>query len=139
MIIKLNYHICIFENMGVVATKPRPFYDVVLWAPLLKVLEITTGLILTFQVLGVPTNDKSSVFWMKIYQSIMSWSRSDLPRSLRCCWDSVLVNSQKGSIKIGNYLNISNYKLCFMFVGTIALILSNDLKMNERKYINRTF
>ena len=28
MMIKLNYPICIFGNMGVVTTKPRPIYDV---------------------------------------------------------------------------------------------------------------
>ena len=42
MMIELNYCICIFENMGVVATKPRLLYDVVPRAPLLKYLEITT-------------------------------------------------------------------------------------------------
>ena len=42
MMIKLNYRICIFENMGVVSTKPRLLYDVVPRAPLLPFLEITT-------------------------------------------------------------------------------------------------
>ena len=36
MMIKPNYRICIFENMGVVATKPRQFNDVVPRAPLVK-------------------------------------------------------------------------------------------------------
>ena len=45
MMIELNYRICIFENMGVLASKPCPLYDVVLRAPLLKFLEIITDYI----------------------------------------------------------------------------------------------
>ena len=44
MMIKLKYRICNFENVGVVATKPRPLYDVVPRAPLLTFLETTTAL-----------------------------------------------------------------------------------------------
>ena len=39
MMIKVNYRMCIFENMGVVATKPRPLYDIVPRAPLVKIFR----------------------------------------------------------------------------------------------------
>ena len=39
--IELLYHTFISENMGVVSTRPRPFYAVE--PPLLEFLEITTG------------------------------------------------------------------------------------------------
>ena len=44
MMIKLNYRICIFDNMGVIVTKPRPLYDVIPRAALLEFLDITTAL-----------------------------------------------------------------------------------------------
>ena len=43
IVINLNYHICIFENMGVATTKPHPIYDVAPRSPLLKFVEITTA------------------------------------------------------------------------------------------------
>ena len=43
VIINLNNHVCIFEKMGVAAEKPHPIYDIAHRAPVLKLLEITTG------------------------------------------------------------------------------------------------
>ena len=41
--IELNYHTCTFENIGVVANRPHPFYDAAPRVPILKLLEIITG------------------------------------------------------------------------------------------------
>ena len=41
--IRLNYHVSIFKNMGVVANEPHPFSDITPKAPLVKILEITPG------------------------------------------------------------------------------------------------
>ena len=44
MLINLNYHISIFETMGVVETQLRLIYNVAHRAPLLKFLESPLGL-----------------------------------------------------------------------------------------------
>ena len=42
MLINLNYHICILENMGMAVTKLHPVYGAAHRSPLLRFLEITT-------------------------------------------------------------------------------------------------
>ena len=41
--IRPNYHISIFENMGVLVSKLHPLYDIALRAPLVKFSKITPG------------------------------------------------------------------------------------------------